>query len=51
MAKIINENSNNKLRDIQVVVLNNPTKEQAKQKIKELSDFLSKTWHIPIKSK
>ena len=28
-----------------VIVINKPTKEESKQKIKALCEFLTKTWH------
>lgn len=36
---------------MKVVVINPPTKEQSEHKIKELSNFLSKTWYMSIKIK
>ncbi len=37
--------------DIKVIVVNKPTKEEADKKIKELCEFLSKTWHTKIEPK
>jgi len=37
--------------NIKVVVKNPPNKENAKQKIKELSEFLSQTWKMPLGDK
>lgn len=34
---------------IKVIVLNEPSKEQAAEKTKELSKFLENTWFIPLK--
>jgi len=37
--------------NIKVIVKNPPTKENAEQKIKELSEFLSQTWKMPLGDK
>jgi len=36
---------------IKIIVINRPTKEQAKIKTKELCEFLEKTWFVPINTK
>jgi len=33
---------------IEVIIKNRPSKEKSEQKIKELSEFLSKAWHMSI---
>ena len=35
---------------IRVVVVNSPSKEESEKKIRELSEFLSSCWHLPIKT-
>lgn len=50
MAKELNVSKNNKPVKIQVVAVNKPTKQQGEQRIKELSEFLAQTWHMPMKS-
>ena len=37
--------------NIKVTVKNKPDEKTSKQKIKELSEFLSNAWHIKINSK
>lgn len=39
-----------KKEDITVEVVNKPTEKETEQKTKELSDFLSRTWHEKINS-
>lgn len=39
-----------KKEELSVIIINKPTKEESKQKIKELSEFLEKTWHLPPKT-
>ena len=34
--------------DITVVIKNQPSKEQGEQKVKELSEFLSQVWTMPL---
>ena len=34
--------------EIKVIVVNKPSKEESAKKLKELSEFLSKTWQIPL---
>jgi len=36
---------------IKVIVINPPSKEQAKEKTKALCEFLEKTWFLPINTK
>ena len=36
---------------INVIVKNLPTKEKSEQKTKELCDFLSKVWYVPLDKK
>ena len=40
-----------KNKEIHIIVKNKPEQESTKQKTKELSKFLSETWHIQINSK
>jgi len=37
--------------NIKVIVKNPPTKEQCEQKTKELSEFLSSVWKLPVGNK
>jgi hypothetical protein len=37
--------------NIKVVAKNKPTKEASNKRVKELSEFLSKTWYVLINSK
>jgi len=39
-----------KKEKLKVIVLNEPTKEEASKKIKELCKFLEKTWFLPLKT-
>ena len=43
---VSNENKN----QIRVIVVNPPSKEESEKKIRELSEFLSSCWHLPIKT-
>lgn len=40
-----------KEKEIKVIVVNPPTKEQKKKRLKELCEFLGTNWHIPINKK
>ena len=42
--------SNENKDQIKVIVVNPPSKEESEKKIRELSEFLSKVWHLPIKT-
>ena len=42
--------STSKANEINVVIKNKPEKNETENKIKELSEFLSNTWHMPINS-
>lgn len=44
------EQDKNKSNEMKIKPINKPTKEGSRKKTKELSEFLSKTWHIPIHS-
>ena len=35
---------------IKVIVINRPTKEEAEKRTKELGEFLSKIWYLPLKT-
>jgi len=37
-----------KQNNIKVIIKNPPTKEQAEQKTKDLSQFLAQAWHMPL---
>ena len=45
MAALPNTSKQN---NIKVTVKNPPTKEQAEQKTKDLSQFLAQAWHMPL---
>lgn len=42
--------SNENKDQIRVIVINPPSKEESEKKIRELSEFLSNVWHLPIKT-
>ena len=37
-------------KDIKIIVINKPSKEEASKKIKDLIKFLEDTWYLPLKT-
>ena len=44
---VMEKNNNNNDKSIKIIVVNPPTKEQADERIKKLSEYLGQIWNNP----